>query len=87
MVFRPVLTPLVAFRLPTLANQAMIKDTGNVVLGGQGPVFRTPAIVDGGKVRLGGQGPAFRQASIADAGKVRLGGPRQAVPLASSSTG
>ncbi|RYD29106.1 MAG: hypothetical protein EOP89_00810 [Lysobacteraceae bacterium] len=64
----------VAFRLPTLANQAMIKDTGNVVLGGQGPVFRTPAIVDGGKVRLGGQGPAFRQASIADAGKVRLGG-------------
>ena len=64
----------VAFRLPNLANQAMIKDAGNVALGGQGPVFRIPAIVDGGKVRLGGQGPVFRHASIADAGKVRLGG-------------
>ena len=31
-----------------------------VRLGGQGPIFRSPAVADSGKVRLGGQGPIFR---------------------------
>lgn len=37
-----------------------IADTGKVRLGGQGPIFRQPAIKDTGKVRVGGQGPIFR---------------------------
>ncbi len=64
----------VTFRLPALANGLSVKDAGAVVLGGQGPVFRSASIADVGRVRLGGQGPAFRMAAIADAGKVRLGG-------------
>ncbi len=65
----------VTFRLPALANFGVtIKDAGTVRLGGQGPVFRSAAIVDSGRVRLGGQGPAFRRPSIADAGRVRFGG-------------
>jgi hypothetical protein len=59
-----------ARRLPPL----VIADHGKVRLGGQGPIFRNPAISDDGKVRLGGQGPIFRNPAIADSGKVRLGG-------------
>lgn len=43
-------------RLPPLPAA----EPGKVRLGGQGPIFRKPAIADAGRVRLGGQGPIFR---------------------------